>query len=802
MQYLEFLLARHDTGAALPNGKITVKLAGTSTLATVYDSSGGTITQPVSADINGVIGFAAANGAYDLYPTSADGAYIAPTIHKVQLYDLTGLDSQVTAAGAGATLAGHFANDNTNTAVPGQGDSAARGAKWWSDQAAVNSNGGTLGIVLPYLPGPMALFADFTHNAYYNAGAASLSMVTWLTSAGGSFTRGGTSHPYWNAAGQLKQGTANVARFSYDPITGVGPFLLNEPASANGFNWTRTPYDASGTSWNFVLTGFTTANNAVTGLDGTTSAGTLMETATTSTHRSYYYPGGIGTITSGHYYVYQFYFGMLGRTKLKLSPGGAISGFAPFTVDTGTLTSSNPSWIIEALHSGIGYRVRRTFQATATGIVSMDHNLLDASGNDTYLGDITKGLVLLGMALDEVASLTSPVPSLTETTTATQVTRSADAAQLTIPAGVSQATFVLASGARQLVSVSPGSYTFPTTLNESGIDTFASVDLSVVGAAVLTVAGRTGNVTIAQADVAGLLTTSNVTHKSLITTDKLNTFGASILQQDGPISVWSATTATGYTSANRGVIIGRTQAKPATFSNSSAIGPDSAGAATTLATSVVIGDSAGGGCVSISGCVFVGNEAGNTGAASLGGVNAIGNTINLGGNSGTAASNRVDVMGQSALRFNSATDTVVMGNGAATGVGGTPGQVNQSVILGSGAGANLGNGNTTTGNIIIGYGIAAPSASTNNYLNIGGVLKGSMSTGAFSLTTAAAGAASLAVASILPGAGTAIWTSGSGTPEGAVTAPVGSLFTRTNGGAGTTLYVKESGSGNTGWIGK
>jgi len=43
------------------------------------------------------------------------------------------------------------------------------------------------------------------------------------------------------------------------------------------------------------------------------------------------------------------------------------------------------------------------------------------------------------------------------------------------------------------------------------------------------------------------------------------------------------------------------------------------------------------------------------------------------------------------------------------------------------------------------------------------------------------------------------WSTGSGTPEGAVTDVVGSLFTRTDGGANTTLYVKESGSGNTGW---
>jgi len=43
---------------------------------------------------------------------------------------------------------------------------------------------------------------------------------------------------------------------------------------------------------------------------------------------------------------------------------------------------------------------------------------------------------------------------------------------------------------------------------------------------------------------------------------------------------------------------------------------------------------------------------------------------------------------------------------------------------------------------------------------------------------------------------------GTGSPETVVTAPVGTLFLRTDGGAGTTLYVKESGAGNTGWIAK
>ena len=44
---------------------------------------------------------------------------------------------------------------------------------------------------------------------------------------------------------------------------------------------------------------------------------------------------------------------------------------------------------------------------------------------------------------------------------------------------------------------------------------------------------------------------------------------------------------------------------------------------------------------------------------------------------------------------------------------------------------------------------------------------------------------------------------GKGSPEGVVTANRGSTFRRTDGGAGTCFYVKESGDGtNTGWVAK
>jgi hypothetical protein len=47
-------------------------------------------------------------------------------------------------------------------------------------------------------------------------------------------------------------------------------------------------------------------------------------------------------------------------------------------------------------------------------------------------------------------------------------------------------------------------------------------------------------------------------------------------------------------------------------------------------------------------------------------------------------------------------------------------------------------------------------------------------------------------------------TSGLGSPEARIVAVVGSLYLRTDGGAGTSVYVKESGRGatSTGWVAK
>ena len=121
-----------------------------------------------------------------------------------------------------------------------------------------------------------------------------------------------------------------------------------------------------------------------------------------------------------------------------------------------------------------------------------------------------------------------------------------------------------------------------------------------------------------------------------------------------------------------------------------------------------------------------------------------------------------------------------------------------------------------------GYGIYASSINaggqisrlsiTNNRLFNGGVVVSAVSGGSYTASTVqnnqvfgGSGVASSVDASVQwqfnNGYGP-MFASGAGAPNGVVTAPVGSIWTRTDGGASTTLYVKESGTGNTGWVAK
>lgn len=101
---------------------------------------------------------------------------------------------------------------------------------------------------------------------------------------------------------------------------------------------------------------------------------------------------------------------------------------------------------------------------------------------------------------------------------------------------------------------------------------------------------------------------------------------------------------------------------------------------------------------------------------------------------------------------------------------------------------------TATNNLVFGVSSVNRVVLSNNGttdIPLGVIVSSAGAFGFSSTTDAAAGTLSNAIYS------------GSGSPETVVAAKVGSLYLRTNGGAGTCLYVKESGSNtNTGWIAK
>lgn len=119
---------------------------------------------------------------------------------------------------------------------------------------------------------------------------------------------------------------------------------------------------------------------------------------------------------------------------------------------------------------------------------------------------------------------------------------------------------------------------------------------------------------------------------------------------------------------------------------------------------------------------------------------------------------------------------------------------NTSIGLRAGTYLNGGNNLTIANNsVFIGSETRSFADNQTNEIVIGYNALGSGS------NTAVIGNSSITVLYL---AGSVGWFQGDGTPEGAVAAPVGSFYSRKDGGAGTSFYVKESGVGNTGWVAK
>ncbi|MFM2007615.1 MAG: hypothetical protein RLZZ09_3270 [Pseudomonadota bacterium] len=201
------------------------------------------------------------------------------------------------------------------------------------------------------------------------------------------------------------------------------------------------------------------------------------------------------------------------------------------------------------------------------------------------------------------------------------------------------------------------------------------------------------------------------------------------------------------TSANSCVVVGRRAAFTNTASEITAVGYQASFSNTSALRVTSLGARAGYTNTTSADGTYIGWQAGYGMTGN--------NAVAIGSGSGAGSGNNNTIIGTNAA------------NGLTTG--------GQNVVIGTSVAQNLQNGSQNT---IIGYGATAPAAGVNNQLVL------------------VAGTTKLQLTGGLQ------WLNGAGSPETVITAPVGSLYTRIDGGAGTTLYVKESGSGNTGWVAK
>lgn len=588
-----------------------------------------------------------------------------------------------------------------------------------------------------------AFYADFVDDVYsvggttvadFNAFMAALGTATGQTC---SFTRAGSIGYYTDATGALVTAATNVPRITYDEVTGAKLGLLYEAARTQLF---QSSYIRSGVTapWNFgSSTNITITGEAATGPLGANTAGTIREVASATVHGGWFYDAG-AAITAGQTYTVQFYRKAVSRTYERVTFIGNVGGMPNGGVLEIDYTNKAVTGGWDVFERLDGYlHIVGTFVAVNSATLSWQYNVLGDAYENLYTGSTSKGLNF-GPIQCEIGQPSSYIHSAGVSTS-----RSADVFALPIPTGETKLSVVFDDGSFQVINVSAGAYTLTTSLNRSIIrrvftgdyTDYAKVD-GIVEANGTAVAG---NVQIEQANVKGLRTKDSPTlYGAYVTGGRIDYPDAHIYTR-GAFYDWSGNALSAFTSTPRGLRLGyRAGAAMVTFSNALVAGTDAALVATSVATSEVIGDTAAAAASSVAGSFVGGNEAGN-GLSTIGASIILGNKAQ-GDATSKAASNGVAV-GQLALRYNGSADTVAVGWSAGQGNSSNKGTLTNHVLIGSGAGSTL--EGSRTGNVLIGKDAAAPTTTTDNYLNLAGALKGSLTGGAYTLTKADGSVATL-----------------------------------------------------------
>jgi hypothetical protein len=259
--------------------------------------------------------------------------------------------------------------------------------------------------------------------------------------------------------------SASAPRFDYSP-TSVGTFrgLLVEPASTN-----------------YALYSQDVSNTANWGAYGrvVSTATALIEDTSTGEHKLQQLAGSVaGAGDTPRVISFEAKAGT--RTKVRCELALDNNGYAEFNLSNGTVIGSGgqfggntPSNVTITDVGGGWYRCVMGVTMNNAGVnpgnqVYAKIMLIDGTGASNYTGDGTSGLDVRNIQLEDGLVATSYIP-----TTSATVTRTADAISFTL--GVAQLLcFHFDDSSTQVVSVSSGSYTVPTTLDRTRIESISS----------------------------------------------------------------------------------------------------------------------------------------------------------------------------------------------------------------------------------------------------------------------------------------------------------------------------------------
>ena len=231
-----------------------------------------------------------------------------------------------------------------------------------------------------------------------------------------TFTRA-SSGTFVGSNGLVQTAGNNVARFDHDPVTLASRGLLIEESRTNTFQRSEDFTQAIWTKTNVTVTG----DNA-TSPDGNNTADSIFETAINSGHRIQY-----GSSIAAGTYSASVYVKRVGGRNVNLEfVSGGSGAYANFNLQTATVTLSGAYGtgftFISASITNAGNNWFR-ISLVATTPVSTSQLLIQIldGNNNSYLGDVTKGVQLWGAQLEAGSFATSYIP-----TTTASVVRSAD----------------------------------------------------------------------------------------------------------------------------------------------------------------------------------------------------------------------------------------------------------------------------------------------------------------------------------------------------------------------------------------